>query len=57
MAEGATTVITVEASDEDSGDTLTYSLSGDDAALFALSDTNVFLLRRQIMRLQVMLIG
>jgi hypothetical protein len=41
VAEGATTVITVEASDEDSGDTLTYSLSGDDAALFALSDTNV----------------
>ena len=41
VAEGATTVITVEASDEDSDDTLTFSLSGDDAALFALSDTNV----------------
>ena len=41
VAEGQTTVITVEASDDDSGDTLSYSLSGDDAALFSLSDSNV----------------
>jgi hypothetical protein len=40
VAEGATAVITIEASDEDSGDTLTYTISGDDAALFTLSDTN-----------------
>ena len=40
VAEGATAVITIEASDADSGDTLAYTISGDDAALFALSDTN-----------------
>ena len=39
VAEGQTAVITVEASDEDS-DTLTYALSGDDSALFALNDSN-----------------
>ena len=38
--QGETTVITVEASDSDS-DTLTYTLSGDDASLFSLSDSNV----------------
>ena len=41
IAEGQTTVITVAASDEDADDTLSYRLSGDDAALFSLSDTNV----------------
>jgi hypothetical protein len=41
VAEGQTTVITVEASDDDSGDTLSYTLSGDDAALFTLSDSYV----------------
>ena len=39
VLEGQTAVITVEASDEDS-DTLTYALSGDDSALFSLSDSN-----------------
>ena len=39
VLEGQTAVVTVEASDEDS-DTLTYTLSGDDAALFSLSDSN-----------------
>jgi hypothetical protein len=38
--QGETTVITVEASDSDS-DTLTYTLSGDDASAFSLSDSNV----------------
>ena len=39
VLEGQTAVITVEASDEDS-DTLTYELSGDDRALFSLSESN-----------------
>ena len=51
LLEGQTAVITVEASDEDS-DTLTYALSGDDSALFALSDSNqlAFLARRILKR-------
>ncbi len=38
--QGETTVLTVEASDSDS-DSLTFTLSGDDAAAFSLSDSNV----------------
>lgn len=40
IAEGQTLVLTVEASDEDADDTLSFSLAGDDAALFSLSDSN-----------------
>ena len=40
IAEGQTVVLTVTASDEDAADTLSFSLSGDDAALFSLSDSN-----------------
>ena len=52
VLEGQTAVITVEASDEDS-DTLTYALSGDDSALFALSDSNQLAFpRRRILKRQ-----
>ena len=52
VLEGQTAVITVEASDEDS-DTLTYALSGDDSALFSLSDSNQLAsLRRRILKRQ-----
>ena len=50
VLEGQTAVITVEASDEDS-DTLTYALSGDDAALFSSAIAiSLLSLRRRILK-------